>query len=86
MQRIKDNLWRGYGIVALAYMIFWWIELFVWYFPFYYKFWDFFVQDALPIYETRMAFLFISVGMLAMIFSFYIVWACFKRTFERSKT
>jgi hypothetical protein len=72
MRRFKDNLWRGYGVLALAYIIFWWVMLFVWFIP---------LQSGVLVTLSvgALAFVFVTVGLFGMIFSFFVVRACFER-------
>jgi len=72
MQRFKDSLWRGYGVLALLYMVFWWVMLFVWYVPTTSKLWGSWGESAL-------AFVFITIGLFGMVFSGFVVWVCFER-------
>ncbi len=75
MQKIRDNLWRGWGILALLYMVSWWMVLFMWYIPFSAKA----LQVNVPYYEAVAAFLFVTGGLLGMIFSYFIMRACFSQ-------
>ncbi len=68
-QKIRDNLWRGWGVLALLYMVLWWVALFVWYFPFYGEAY----QNNVPYIESVFAFLFVTAGTLVMVFSFFVV-------------
>jgi hypothetical protein len=68
--RFKDNLWRGYGVLALAYIVVWWTVLLVWFIPLTSSF-------LVPLEAAAFAFAFITVGLFGMIFSFFVVWACF---------
>lgn len=73
--RIRDNFWRTPGLIALMYMVLWWIAFALWYVP---------TQvtsavEALDPFTSAMASVFITVGLGAMVFSVFLVYPlCFK--------
>jgi len=75
-RRIKDNLWRAPGVIALVYMFLWWVAFALWYAP---------TQKASAVraldpFTSAMSSVFITVGLVAMVFSAFLVYPlCFKR-------
>ncbi len=69
-------MWRGYGVLALAYIVFWWIMLLVWFVPLQSEPW-------LRWSDATLALAFITVGLFGMIFSFFVIRACFEKEVKK---
>jgi len=74
---LSRNLWRLWGMLSLGYIVLWFYALFTWYFP----------KIQAPTggilmvswTEAVMAVLFCTVGIMALIFAFLVLWVTLKR-------